>query len=467
MAKVLKKSLLICTAAVVMCGALAPQAIAKSWVESGQASNQIEANLVKGGTLVLKSDTAFSEVRVVDSSVADIVVLSDKSFQLRGKDRGKTSVMIYDKQGRLTDVIEINVGYDIQSLKKSLYESFPKERIEVRKLADQIYMSGNVSSSRIADQAVKIAQAYGGENVTSGLTVRDSHQVMLEVRFVEANRSAIKELGVGLLIQQAGQFSMTSGVGTLGGAPAANALMQGVVGATSIDMSIHALEEKGVMRTLAEPNLISMSGETASFLAGGEFPIPVAGPNGEIAITYRQFGVGLSFTPLVLDDGIIHLKVSPEVSQLDTTNSVRVGGVEVPSLSIRRADTTIELRNGQSFAIAGLLQNTQSDRGVQVPWLGDIPILGTLFRSSRYKKNETELVIIVTPRLVQPVSDIRELATPLDGVRTPSEMEFFLNGKQDGGVSPSGSNTAKSSFQDMAKTSAPGGLSASYGHSIQ
>lgn len=462
MAKGLKKSLLVCTAAVVMWGALAPQAIARSWVEASEASGQVEANLVKGGTLILKSDTVFSEVRVADSSVADIVVLTDKSFQLRGKERGQTSVMIYDKQRRLTDVIEISVGYDLQGLKKSLYESFPKERIEARKLAGQIYLSGNVSTGRIADQAVKIAQAYGGENVTSGLTVRDSHQVMLEVRFVEANRSAIKELGVGLLVQQAGQFSMSSGVGTLGGAPAATALMQGVVGATSIDVSINALEEKGVMRTLAEPNLISMSGETASFLAGGEFPIPVAGQNGEITITYRQFGVGLAFTPLVLDDGIIHLKVSPEVSQLDSTNSVRVGGVEVPSLSIRRADTTVELRNGQSFAIAGLLQNTQSDRGVQVPWLGDVPILGTLFRSSRYKKNETELVIIVTPRLVQPVSDIRELATPLDGMRTPSEMEFFLNGKQDGGVSSSDPTPAKS-----AKTSAPGGLSASYGHSIQ
>ncbi|MCF6303624.1 MAG: type II and III secretion system protein family protein, partial [Devosiaceae bacterium] len=266
-------------------------------------------------------------------------------------------------------------------------------------------MSGDVSTSRVAEQAEKIAAAYSrADAVTSGLVVRDSHQVMLEVRFVEATRSAIKELGVGLLVQQAGKFSFASGVGALGNSSALSAILQDSFGPTNVDVRIDALEDKGVIRTLAEPNLVSMSGETASFLAGGEFPIPVAGQNGQIPITYRQFGVGLSFTPTVLDDGIINLKVSPEVSQLDPTNSVRVAGVEVPSLSIRRASTTVELRNSQSFAIAGLLQNTSTNRASQVPWLGDVPILGSLFRSTRYKNNETELVIIITPRLVQPVS---------------------------------------------------------------
>lgn len=445
------KSLFMC-AAVISSGMIVPQASAKSWVETKQILDTVNADLVKDGTLVMKSDVVFSEVRVVDTSIADIVVLTDKSFQLRGKDQGKTSVMIYDKKKRLTDVIEVSVGYDVQSLKKSLFETFPKERIEVRKLADRIYMSGNVSTSRVSDQAEKIAQAYGGENVTNGLTIRDSHQVMLEVRFVEASRSAIKELGVGLLVQQSGQFSFGSGVGLLGASPAGGLQLQEAFGLTSVDVKIDAMEEKGIIRTLAEPNLIAMSGETASFLAGGEFPIPVSGKNGEVTIAFRQFGVGLSFTPTVLDDGIINLKVKPEVSQLDPTNSVRVGGVEVPSLSIRRADTTIELRNSQSFAIAGLLQNTQSDRGVQVPWLGDIPVLGALFRSSKYRKNETELVIIVTPRLVQPVSDISQLSTPLDQVTTPSELEFFLGGKQDGSSLPA------------TKVS---GLATQYGHAIQ
>jgi pilus assembly protein CpaC len=236
-----------------------------------------------------------------------------------------------------------------------------------------------------------------------------------------------------------------------------------MIGPTAIDVQIDALEEKGVIRTLAEPNLVSMSGESASFLAGGEFPIPVNGQGDAITITYRQFGVGLAFTPTVLDDGIINLKVSPEVSQLDPTNSVNVGGVQVPSLRIRRADTTVELRNDQSFAIAGLLQNTQTDNSVQVPWLGDIPVIGTLFRSTRFRNNETELVIIVTPRLVQPVSDISQLRTPLDGLTTPSEMDLFLNGKLEGPRS-GGSNGL---IAQPGKTEAQGGLSASYGHVIQ
>jgi len=229
------------------------------------------------------------------------------------------------------------------------------------------------------------------------------------------------------------------------------------------------LEENGVIRTLAEPNLISMSGETASFLAGGEFPIPISGQNGEVTISYRQFGVGLAFTPTVLDDGLINLKVKPEVSQLDPTNSVRVGGVEVPGLTIRRADTTVELRNSQSFAIAGLLQNTETDRKAQVPWLGDIPVLGTLFRSSRFKNNETELVIIVTPKLVQPVSDINQLSTPLDHQYSPGDAGFFLNGQVGGTSSTQGliaQDGDKTLVKKPVKTEASGGLSARYGHVV-
>ncbi len=445
---------------------------AKSWVEASADTKSVNAQVLKDGNITLRSDEPFSEVRVADTKIADVVVLTNRAFHINGKARGKTSVMIYDSKKRLLDVINVEVNLDIQGLKKSLFETFPKERIEVRRLAGKIYLSGDVSTSRVAEQAGKIAGAYAGtqDDVTSGLVVRDSHQVMLEVRFVEATRSAIKELGVGLLIQQAGQFSVASGVGALGSSSALSAILQDSFGPTNVDVRIDALEEKGVIRTLAEPNLVSMSGETASFLAGGEFPIPVSGQNGQISITYRQFGVGLSFTPTVLDDGIINLKVSPEVSQLDPTNSVRVAGVEVPSLSIRRASTTVELRNSQSFAIAGLLQNTSTNRASQVPWLGDVPILGSLFRSTRYKNNETELVIIVTPRLVQPVSDISKLATPLDGNHTPSEVDFFLGGQVDG---PKSKNTnaqitdttnPENTKPSSHKTKASASLSARYGH---
>ncbi len=453
---------------------------AKSWVEASTETKSVSAQVLKDGNITLRSDEAFSEVRVADTKIADVVILTNRAFHINGKARGKTSVMIYDNKKRLLDVINVEVNLDIQGLKKSLYETFPKERIEVRRMAGKIYLSGDVSTSRIAEQASKIAAAYAGteDDVTSGLVVRDSHQVMLEVRFVEATRSAIKELGVGLLVQQAGKFSFASGVGALGNSSALSAILQDSFGPTNVDVRIDALEEKGVIRTLAEPNLVSMSGETASFLAGGEFPIPVAGQNGQITITYRQFGVGLSFTPTVLDDGIINLKVSPEVSQLDPTNSVRVAGVEVPSLSISRATTTVELRNSQSFAIAGLLQNTSTNRASQVPWLGDVPILGSLFRSTRYKNNETELVIIITPRLVQPVSDISELATPLDGYTNPSEFDFFLGGSIDGKGTKAQSSSAqqtknpantklaleKPTEKTTEKTTASASLATRYGH---
>ncbi|MCF6274743.1 MAG: type II and III secretion system protein family protein [Robiginitomaculum sp.] len=447
---------------------------AKSWVEASAEINTVNAVVVKDGNITLRSDIPFSEVRVAESSIADIVVLTNRSFLVTGKTRGKTSIMIYDNKKRLLDVINVEVNLDIQGLKKSLFETFPKERIEVRRMAGKIYLSGDVTTSRVAEQAEKIAAAYSSaDDVTSGLVVRDSHQVMLEVRFVEATRAAIKELGVGLLVQQAGQFSFASGVGAIGGSSALSALLQDTIGSTNIDVKIDALEESGVIRTLAEPNLISMSGETASFLAGGEFPIPITGRNGEVTITYRQFGVGLSFTPTVLDDGIINFKVSPEVSQLDPTNSVRVGGVEVPGLTIRRADTTVELRNSQSFAIAGLLQNTETNRKTQVPWLGDIPVLGALFRSSRFKNNETELVIIVTPRLVQPVSDISQLSTPLDGNYSPGEAGFFLGGQMEGSLSHQSTVSQRrvksldgTTATKPAKTKASGGLSARYGHVI-
>jgi len=445
-----------------------PLAFAKSWVEATNGSERVEADLVKDGTITMRSEHPFSEVSVANTKIADIVVLTDRSFHVMGKERGKTSVLVYDQEKRLMDVIDVTVNYDLQGLKKALHDEFPNEEVEVRRLASKVYLSGDVSNAHVAEQSMKIAEAFAGEYVTNGLSIKDSHQVLLEVRFVEASRSAIKELGLGILAEQAGEFGFLSGAGIGSGTPTAGAVLSELIGPTAIDVQIEALEEKGVVRTLAEPNLVSMSGETASFLAGGEFPIPVNGENERVTIEYKQFGVGLSFTPTVLEDGLINLKVAPEVSQIDQANTVRVGNIQVPSFNVRRADTTVELRNSQSFAIAGLLQNTQTDSKAQVPWLGDIPVIGTLFRSTRYRNNETELVIIVTPKLVQPVSDISELKTPLDGVSSPGEMDLFLNGTLER-TSPSntGSRLISQSETSPTKTTAEGGLSANYGHVIQ
>lgn len=427
----MKKSLLL---SCILGALLLPmQGQARSWVDHNGAGDRTATSVTKDDSIVMRTSSAFKEIRVANADIADIVVLTDKSFQVLGKTAGKTNVMLYDKTNKLVDIVNIKVGFDLLGLKQALYETFPLEKVNVRSMAGGVYLSGKVTNADVATQVVKIAQAYAPEQVTNGLSVRDSHQVMLEVRFVEASRDATKELGVGLLVQQAGEFAFQTSGGIVSGiSPSITGQLLGSHNGVSLDARIDALEENGIIRTLAEPNLVAMSGETASFLAGGEFPIPVPGAFGNVTIEFREFGIGLAFTPTVLDDGIINLKVAPEVSQLDTNNSVRISGVEVPSLRVRRADTTVELRNDQSFAIAGLLQNTTNNSKVQTPWLGDVPILGTLFRSSRFQKSETELMIIVTPRLVQPVSDISKLRTPIDGLRTPSDIEEFLGGMIEG-----------------------------------
>lgn len=423
---------------------LSTPAMAKSWVDT-QTSERSSTSVVKDDTLVMRTDTSFAQVRVANAEIADVVVLSDRSFQVLGKAGGKTNVMLYDQENQLVDIVDVTVGFDVASLKRTLFETFPKEPVEVRPLAGGLYLSGEVSSSAVAERALSIAEAYAPSRVTSGLAVRDSHQVMLEVRFVEASRDSIKQLGINLLSQRGGTLSPTGGLGTIdpgdfaiGGTTGfvnstASAILGGGIGAASLDVRIDALEEKGIIRTLAEPNLVSMSGETASFLAGGEFPIPVSAGLGEVTIEYRKFGVGLAFTPTVLDNGVINLKVAPEVSQLDVQNSVEIGGVRVPGLRVRRANTTVELRNSQSFAIAGLLQNETSNTRENVPWLGKLPIIGSLFSSTRYQSAETELVIIVTPHLARPVSDRNLLGTPLDGAALPSDSDAFLMGKIEGG----------------------------------
>ncbi len=439
---------------------------AGTWIDNQSKIDRISTNVIKDNMVILRTDKAFKEIRVANAKIADVVVLSDQSFQVLGKAGGKTNVMLYDEQRRLVDIVDINVEFDIAGLKKSLFETFPNERVEVRHLAGGLYLSGDVSTEDVYKRAEKIAQAFAPNRITNGLDVKDSHQVMLHVRFVEASRNAVKELGINVLTQRnqgptagidAGDFSVSAG-STIANA-ALDGILGGGIGAAALDIQIQALEDKGIIRTLAEPNLVSMSGETASFLAGGEFPIPVPSGLGQIGIEFRKFGVGLAFTPTVLDDGIINLQVAPEVSQLDQSSAVNIAGVSVPGLRVRRANTTIELRNSQSFAIAGLLQTTSSNDRNQVPWLSDVPILGSLFSSTRYQESETELVIIVTPYLAQPVSDISQLASPLDYITKPSDFDAFVNGRLEGPDSDL-------SDSDISDTNIPV-LSGSYGHAIQ
>jgi len=299
-----------------------------------------------------------------------------------------------------------------------------------------------VPSAPAAEKAMIIARDFAGDQVTNSMSIAANQQVNLEVRFVEVNRTAGKDLGInwafngkdiGAGTGSAVAISQPSlGLGALSGSLPFGSLVANILGkGINPDVLITALEQKKLARRLAEPNLTTLSGQKASFLAGGEFPIPVSEENGKVTVEFKSFGVRLDFTPVVLDDGLINLQVDPEVSEIDFANSVqlREGGINIPGLSVRRASTSVELRDGQSFAIAGLLQSVNSKTADQVPWLGDVPVLGSLFRSSSFQKRESDLVIIVTPRLARPVGTKEQLHDPLQNPLPSNEPEFFLLGK--------------------------------------
>ncbi len=403
-----------------------------------------QATVVVNKASVIKLNEPYTETLVGNDKIADVLPLTNKSLYILGKSVGSTSLVVLDSAKRVQRIIEVEVTHDLVGLKKRLGENLSKSNIRISSVNGKILLSGTVQDSVALDKAMAIANQYAPESVTNALSVHTTQQVMLEVRFIEASRSASRELGVsfrvrgqeinanigpqavvgaGGFIQTAAMLSGAQPFGTL----IANLLSNG----TNADAIIRALEKRGLARRLAEPNLISLSGDTASFLAGGEFPFPVSADDNKLSIEFKQFGIALAFTPTVLQNGLINLKIVPEVSELDPTNSVEVNGIRVPGLVVRRANTTVELRNGQSFAIAGLLQHTHTKNQDQLPWIGQVPVLGALFRSAEYQKNETDLVIIVTPRLVKPKVPGERLQTPLDNHLSSNDKDFFLLGKSE------------------------------------
>ena len=403
----------------------------------------------------IKVPSAFADVLVGSSEVADVVPISDRTIYLLGKKVGTTNVSLIDSEKRLAGLIDIEVRPDVETIESQVRQSTGDGGLAVRNQGERVVLTGVADDAPTVDRAMQVAPP-GTVNLTR---VRSPQQVMLKVRFVEVNRNAGREIGARFefggrrTLASLGSFGATGPITSSG---AQSGLLSGVVGtavsaattgtpfatlvqsfggtASQLDVFISALETQGLLRRLAEPNLIAMSGDRAEFLAGGEIPIPIANQtfNGspQITVSYKEFGVKLAFTPTVLKGGKIHLQLEPEVSDIDPTLSVAVGGgVSVPGLSKRRAKTNVELRDGQSFAIAGLLQ-TQSTRTIdQLPWLGSIPVLGALFRSPAYQDRETELVVIVTPALVKPTAPGQMLASPLDTTLPANDIDFFVNGK--------------------------------------
>lgn len=387
---------------------------------------------------ILRIDQPYRDLLIGNPDIADVRPMSDRSVYILGKKPGSTTLSIYGANKQVLGIMDVSVVADVDAVKKRLYELLPDEKIAVRAVNGSIVLSGTVIRDSSISAAVALAKRYvDQDNVVNLLQVQGSQQVMLAVRFVEVKRSAARELGFNnnVLFQDGTMaVQLLTGAGQsldTFGSIAANA----VSGKWNISSTLDALERNGIIKTLAEPNLIALSGETASFLAGGEFPIPVAqtgaGLYNTITIEFKEFGVSLAFTPTVLGDGLISLKVAPEVSAIDPNASIKLANFEIPGFTTRRAKTTIDLRDGQSFAIAGLLQRQLQNQIRALPGLGNLPVLGALFRSTQFQNDETELVIIVTPHLVRPAGP-NQLVTPDEYLTSPSDADLFLMGKTEG-----------------------------------
>jgi pilus assembly protein CpaC len=440
--------------------------------------------LTVGKSRTLRIERPFTKAIVAAPDIADVLPISNQVIYIQAKKVGTTNVSLFDDKAQVVGIIDLAVNIDTANLQQKIRASTGSGGIQVSSSGSQVILSGLAADAVSADRALAVAKGLSPEGVVNAMQVASPQQVMLEVRFLEVVRDAGRHLGVNLIGATPGPNGVKRGFSTgrndtsfvnttnppcpVPCPPVTDATAVGVgqaVGAvgipiiatagtllgstagpfgkilanlysnngTTLDVLVTALETKGLVRRLAEPNLIALSGDTARFLAGGEFPVPVAatsqGGVPVVTIEFKKFGVELAFVPTVTSRGVINLRVEPSVSELDFANAVLIQGFTIPALTKRDARTTVELRDGQSFAIAGLLQ-TRGERNLeQLPWIGSVPVLGALFRSSAYRQNETDLVIIVTPRLVAPAVPGQRLESPLDARLPGNDLDFFLNGQ--------------------------------------
>ena len=401
--------------------------------------------------IVVESDIPFAELSIANPGIADISSLSDRTIYVLGKAPGLTTLTLLNANGQLITNVNVRVAADISEFKERLRQILPGEKIEVRTANDGIVLSGVVSSTQRLQRALELAERYAPERVSNLMSVGGVQQVMLKVRFAEMQRNVSKSLSASLSLNGTiGGTGINGGTlsnntsGSLGNAlsgniPGSNGNTGAVLfgfnaGSTQVGILLEALERKGVVRFLAEPNLVALSGQEAKFLAGGEYPVPVAQREGTISVEFRPFGVEMSFIPRVVDKDLINLELKAAVSAIDPSNSVSLGeGFDIAAFTRRETSTTVEMRDGESFAIAGLLTDDFTDNTSQLPWIGDVPVLGALFRSASYQRNQTELVIIITTHLVSPTRG-EALALPTDRIKPPTEKEFFLEGRTTAGT---------------------------------
>ncbi|HKF52532.1 MAG TPA: pilus assembly protein N-terminal domain-containing protein [Candidatus Acidoferrales bacterium] len=391
-------------------------------------------HLLVGHSLLISSPTRIKTVSIADPNIVEGIVVSPNQIQLNGKAAGGDSLLIWDENGQ-SQAFDLSVDIDILGLSEKIHEIFPSEPVQIETFNDVVLVSGRVSSPAVADKILEVVKS-AAPKVASAMEVpaQATPEVVLQVRFADVDRTAISQLGANFLRNfgsnmplsvSTQQFSppgltLSQNVTTNGNTSTTTAgsnlftisnLLNVAIFRPDIDLAvlIQALQQQNVIQILAEPNLLTQSGKDASFLAGGQFPYPVlqnsGGQNGFAGITiqFKDFGIRLNFTPTVMPDGTIHLKVAPEVSSLDFANAVQIQGFLIPALSVNKAESEMDLRDGQSFAIAGLLDNRVTQNFSKIPGIGDIPILGKLFQSRTLNRSRNELLIVVTPHIVQPL----------------------------------------------------------------
>jgi pilus assembly protein CpaC len=484
--------------------------------ELGSPVHHVVVTLHKSRTL--KVDRPFSTTVIGSPEIADVLPMTDTTFYVQGKRVGTTNISVFDWERHLLAVVDLEVIPDTATLHSNIVASTGGGNINVTSANGQVVLSGEASDAVGAARAVEVAKGLSpNAPVINAMKISPSQQVMLKVRILEVDRSAGRDLGVkwfggnrngigfsGLgnssVAAQNGQTNLAtvvnstatsqqSTVGATVSTSANNGIGGSIIGGISssilngvfpgaastaapfgallaqvinthglqIDALVSALEEKGLVKSLAEPDLVALSGETAKFLAGGQIAVPVVQPGSggatpTVTVEWKNYGVGLSFTPTVLGNGTINLQLDPAVSELDTAHAILVNGTLIPGIIDREVHTSVELRDGQSFAIAGLLQAQNTEDVSQIPWLGTVPVLGALFRSTNYQKQESDLVIIVSPRLVRPVKPGQPLATPFDTTLPANDIDLFLMGDTE----------RKKQYTDYVASG--GGLNGPYGH---
>lgn len=419
--------------------------------------------IAKGKPRTIKTDIPFYEIVIGDPSVANVNPLTDRSFYVLGNNLGTTGIALFDQNKQLVGTIDVEVTLDTDKLASTIRDTVPNADIKVKSANGRLVLSGSAADAVAADKAQKIASEFSGsETVINSVNISSSQQVQLNVRFVEMNRQVGRELGTKIGVNYMGTdggISWNSAPAGGSGEAAAEIIGGLVTGGWTLDVAIKMLEDRGVARRLAEPNLIARSGEKASFLAGGEVPIPVSEDDNKVTVTYKKFGVSLDFTPTVLNDGLISLDIEPEVSSIDPSVSYQIGNIALPGFNVRRAKTSIDLKSGQTFMIAGLLQRENGLTNQRVPGVGQLPVIGALFSSKAYQRRESDLVMLVTPYLVKPIDPTKKAHTPLEDTVPGNDADFFLGNTEElkvsaanrGLTSGRGKGSASGHFLDLAE----------------